>query len=130
MNNLPNLTHLKVGNSFNQPLNNLPGLTYLTLGDSFTQPFDNLPNLTHLTCNNFNKILLIINFPIMPKLTHLILTNFSTKSCDFNFAIKFPNLAHLTFSYNTFYKLFLDDLRNNYLTNLKKSMPNLKIHSY
>ena len=55
--NLPNsLTHLKFGFSFNQPINLPNNLTHLTFGDYFNQPIT-LPNsLTHLTLGDrFNQ---------------------------------------------------------------------------
>ena len=56
---LPNsITHLILGDNFNQPINNLPdSVTHLILGDNFNQPLINLPNsLTHLILgDNFNQ---------------------------------------------------------------------------
>jgi hypothetical protein len=48
---LTNLTHLTLGNKFNQKIDNLPcSITHLTLGDNFNQKIDNLPcSITHLT---------------------------------------------------------------------------------
>jgi len=65
-----NLTHLKFGNNFINPIDNLPNsLTHLTLGYRFNNPIDNLPSsITHLKiCGNFNNP--IDNLP--NSLTHL-----------------------------------------------------------
>jgi FNIP Repeat len=64
------LTHLILGENFNQPVDNLPStLTYLTTGHAFNQPVDKLPpTLTHLkTGHTFNQP--VDKLP--PTLTHL-----------------------------------------------------------
>ena len=66
------LTHLALGEIFNQSIDNLPHtLTHLTLGEKFNQSIDNLPStLTHLILGEkFNQS--INNLP--STLTHLIL---------------------------------------------------------
>ena len=88
------ITHLTLGDNFNQKLDNLPNsLTHLTLGYAFNQKLDNLPNsLTHLTLgDNFNQKL--DNLP--NRLTHLTLGYTFNQKLD-----NLPNsLTHLTLGY-------------------------------
>ena len=56
---IPNcITHLTLGNEFNQPINNIPkSITHLTFGENFNQAINNLPkSITHLTFGNQLKV--------------------------------------------------------------------------
>ena len=89
------LTHLTLGDDFNQPLGNLPSsLTHLSFGESFNQPVDELPdNITHLTFGlDFNR-----NVGALPgAVIHLVF------GYDFNQPVDSIPLTttHLTFGYS------------------------------
>jgi hypothetical protein len=104
---LPPLTHLTFGDTFNQPIGelNLTTLTHLSFGDTFNQPFGKLvqlPALTHLTFGyEFNQP---INDELsLPALTHLTFG----RSSD-----QLPATTNLT-------------LRNNFLNRPSNTLPAL-----
>ena len=103
------LKYLSLGNAFNQSVDNLPsGLKYLSLGDSFNQSVNNLPSgLTHLSLgDSFNKY---IN-KLPSGLTHLSLGDSFNKSID-----KLPlNLLEL------YLGLIFDKTINNLPKSLRK----------
>ena len=128
-----NLTKLILGNHFDYPIDglDLPKLTYIHTGNSFNRPVDVLNNFRELTLielgERFNKTLVLhlpelerlelgdrfnsdINFEL-PKLTHLLFgENFDRVISDDN--VSLPSLTHLRFG-NMFSRSLDDlDLRN------------------
>jgi len=99
-----NITHLIIGDSFNQPLNdfllNLTNLKTLTFGHSFNQPLaETLVNLTNLETLTFGYS---FDQPLGNSLLNL--NNLKTLTFDDNFdqplggsLLKLPNLEILTF---------------------------------
>ena len=100
------LTHLDLGDLFNQPMDCLPpNLTHLTFGSNFNQQIGVgvLPlNLTHLTFEGkFNQPIGIGVLP--PNLTHLMFGYAFNQ--PIGMGVLPPNLTHLTFQntrFNTF----------------------------
>jgi hypothetical protein len=89
------LTHLTLGDSFNQEINNLPeNILYLSFGNSFNQNIDNIwlklsNNLTHLILgDSFNQ-----NINKLPEnITHLTLGYEFTQNININNQmLKLPN---------------------------------------